>query len=298
MKNANFTSFPGVDVAFISALSQIPNHFTIVAADPGFLSNRKALIDILKGNVNKPYPGRLNPMDNACISAYIFRDDLYPYKYFKRRPVIRSASDISGASIVLLNAKSWDMDLIDYYERGFRRFAALPSNFIATGWRRVIMSRNNGFVFLHNYKVMYSAMRDFMRENLLEFADRPAVSHALSSYADLEKRKFQGYFKFSIVRNPWDRVTSAYRDKLCRSRGHKNFRLFNESIGAIMSTGTKVDFETFIRYIAKIPDSHCNRHWLSQYVNIHLHGRILVDYVGKYEHLETSLQKISENTGF
>lgn len=299
MKDANFTSFPGVDIAFIKSVAEISREKTVVAADPPVcLRWKRAILEAIGKGDPPARPWRIKWHGQKYISGYLFRSNPNGIRKFHGRQVYYDASELPSSTVVLLSATRWERDLIDYYERGFRCFATLPIRDLNTGWRRTIVSDKNGFVFLQNYKVMYSALRDFMRNNLAEFADRSDASYALNSYVDLTSPRYTDYFKFSIVRNPWDRITSAYRDKLCRGPEHENYRNYRESIGAIMECGPDIGFETFARYIAQIPNSHANQHWLSQYANLYRKGDLLIDYVGRYEDLESSLGQISKKTGF
>lgn len=75
---------------------------------------------------------------------------------------------------------------------------------------------------------------------------------------------FNSYFKFTIVRNPWDRIASVYD------------HLFGEDT---------VDHEKFTGWIKKISSSRKN---LNQYNLIYdKNEESLLDFIGKYENLNT-----------
>jgi len=298
MKKAQFTIFPGAEIAFVRSVAELSDEAAVVAADPEIcLRWKRDLLEVIGVKGASPRLGRITRGARRHISGYLFRDDIPLRKRFHGRPVFRDAQDLPDNTVVLLSATRWERDLITYHERGFRRFAALPARDLSTGWRRAILSQGKSFIFLQNYKVMYSAFRDFMRDNLPEFAGRPNVSYALNSNVDFLSPSSASYYKFSVVRNPWDRMTSAYRDKLCRGEEHENYRNYREPIGAIMGCGPDISFETFVRYSVRIPDSHANQHWVSQYANLHVAGEKLVDYIGRFEKLDECLQELRRATG-
>ena len=93
------------------------------------------------------------------------------------------------------------------------------------------------------------------------------------NYGHINKDDFDRYFKFSFVRNPWDRVVSEYK-----YRGH----------------AAKYSFKTYLfKYFPKPSwsDEYC--HIIPQYDFIYdKHEKLLVDYVAKFEHIEESFNYI------
>lgn len=92
---------------------------------------------------------------------------------------------------------------------------------------------------------------------------------------------FETYYKFGFVRNPWDRVVSLYlRNEGLQMREKMNFGEFVEWIKYSSST-------------CLYPVPHTNQ--LDWFVDPS--GNILVDYIGKFEHLESDWSVISERLG-
>ena len=85
------------------------------------------------------------------------------------------------------------------------------------------------------------------------------------------ERQWNTYFKFGFVRNPWDRVVSLY----LRKEG--------------MRMSKKMTFEEFVEWIkyssstCLYPVPHTNQ--LDWFVDPH--GRVLADFIGKFEQLES-----------
>lgn len=91
-------------------------------------------------------------------------------------------------------------------------------------------------------------------------------------------RQFGAYFKFSFVRNPWDRLVSEYK-----YRGHP----------------VRIDFKTFLRDRLPAPGwTDAYRHVVPQYDFLHgSDGRLLVDFVGKYERLQADFDEVCARVG-
>jgi hypothetical protein len=90
---------------------------------------------------------------------------------------------------------------------------------------------------------------------------------------------FDGYFKFSIVRNPFSRIASIYRYRnrydLARFGSFKNF------VKAL---------PTLSREERQLRGSHV----ISQTHYTHSNGKQVVDYIGKFEDLFTSVEYLNK----
>jgi len=94
----------------------------------------------------------------------------------------------------------------------------------------------------------------------------------------LTPAEFGSYFKFSIVRNPWDRIVSEYR-----YRRHP----------------VTIDFKTYL--FKRLPSpgwSETYRHIIPQHDFLHDEaGRLLVDFVGRFERLQADFDVICARIG-
>ena len=93
--------------------------------------------------------------------------------------------------------------------------------------------------------------------------------------------RFEGYFKFGFVRNPWDRVVSLYLrregDQVHRS---KSFEEFVKTIRYSSATCLH-------------PSPHVNQlDWL-----VDPSGRVVVDYIGRFETLQQDWNNICATLG-
>jgi hypothetical protein len=87
---------------------------------------------------------------------------------------------------------------------------------------------------------------------------------------EIGQQQFDSYFKFGFVRNPWDRVVSLYERK------------------EALELRTKMSFEQFVDWI-QYSSSTCvhsspHRYQLDWFVDPN--GKILADFIGRFERLE------------
>jgi len=90
-------------------------------------------------------------------------------------------------------------------------------------------------------------------------------------------------FKFSVVRNPFDRLVSCYKNKILE----EEYLPMQSGYGGIFYKG--MPFDKFVLSICKIPDIFSDRHFKSQYSYLYYKDNLIVDYLGKFENLDTDL---------
>jgi hypothetical protein len=94
--------------------------------------------------------------------------------------------------------------------------------------------------------------------------------------------EFNGYFKFTFVRNPWDRLVSAY---LFLKKGGMNE---NNRRWAAENLSPYGDFDSFVRRGLKRSEILSYLHFRPQYDFVCLKGnQHCLDFVGRYEKLES-----------
>jgi hypothetical protein len=110
-----------------------------------------------------------------------------------------------------------------------------------------------------------------------KFDPQPPHLRALDyvKYGYVTQSEFDGYFKFAFVRNPWARIVSEYK-----FRGHIN----------------RFSFKEFLFHHFPYPswtDEYC--HVIPQYDFLYdSDGKLLVDFVGKFENLQGDYDKICQ----
>jgi hypothetical protein len=106
------------------------------------------------------------------------------------------------------------------------------------------------------------------------------------------------FLRFSIVRNPYSRLVSAWRNKimLCEP-GYEH--IYRKLMGDMPSLDSKkiLAFEQFLRFIENEPDLRsCNPHWQRQ-VDLLLYPAVPYTHIGKLEQLPMTLDLIGKHLG-
>ena len=90
------------------------------------------------------------------------------------------------------------------------------------------------------------------------------------------------YFKFTFVRNPWDRLVSCYLEKVTGQRRWPDV------------FGSSPSFADFVRVVHRIPDEEADIHYQSQYLNVTDDaGKLAVDFVGRVENIQDDIKRIA-----
>jgi hypothetical protein len=105
----------------------------------------------------------------------------------------------------------------------------------------------------------------------------PRLAHlAASEYVGcghVTQAQFNSYFKFSFVRNPWDRIVSEYRFR--GYQGVENFRTF------VLRELPEPSWSDEYRHIVPQHELLCNPE-----------GDLLVDFVGRFESFQEDFNKV------
>jgi chondroitin 4-sulfotransferase 11 len=107
-------------------------------------------------------------------------------------------------------------------------------------------------------------------------------------------RRYREFWSFAFVRNPWDRLVSCYSNKI-RPDGPPDY--FTNGVSRVLVPygvfKGGMSFDSFVRAVAEIPDTEAESHFLSQHRFITGRtGTVLVDFVGRLEHLMDDLQQV------
>jgi chondroitin 4-sulfotransferase 11 len=112
---------------------------------------------------------------------------------------------------------------------------------------------------------------------------------------------YANYFRFAFVRNPWDRLVSCYKDKINYETAHVYNRYKNPFVSYLQQKGLykrDMEFREFVEIVSQIPDEEAEGHIRSQYTYLEdRQGKILADFIGRFENLANDLQVIASRMG-
>lgn len=163
----------------------------------------------------------------------------------------------------------------------------------------MLISNKRRFIYIHIYKTagasITSALLPFASDSLSifigklfrkagipKFNHRPYDDH-ISAKELIDKigiDRFNRYFSFAFVRNPWDWQVSIYEFVIQRS-GHTQHKLFKD-----MCT-----FDNYIEWRCKNEVRYQKDFIYSE------QGELLVDFVGRYENLDEDFTTICDKIG-
>ncbi|MBE7382500.1 MAG: sulfotransferase family 2 domain-containing protein [Leptolyngbya sp. SIO1E4] len=110
--------------------------------------------------------------------------------------------------------------------------------------------------------------------------------------------KYDDYWKFCFVRNPWDRLVSCYSEKI---KPDKNFFGKTNSFENGVHKGflkygifeANMPFEEFLKAVSEIPDCEAEQHFRSQHTFLtDKEGELIADFIGKFENIDQDFHYI------
>lgn len=104
--------------------------------------------------------------------------------------------------------------------------------------------------------------------------------------------KFNNYFKFTIVRNPWDRLVSAYFFLKGGGFDSSDKAIFSPLIEQYPTFNDFVELLYYNKEYMKLTHFHPQYNWIKT-----PSGKTPIDYIGKLENLDEALKEIYNNLG-
>ena len=99
-------------------------------------------------------------------------------------------------------------------------------------------------------------------------------------------------FKFCFVRDPANRLVSAYLDKIVRNKPQKKIIL--SALNRTWDSNHHITFEEFVGVICDTPPLTLNPHWGVQYYQV-FGQNIAYDFTGHFETFESDFQKVLQH---
>ena len=108
-------------------------------------------------------------------------------------------------------------------------------------------------------------------------------------YKCLFRKSFSEYYKFTFVRNPYIRLVSAYEYIKNGKSAFWGDKLFKKNILDKYET-----FDDFVEFWLEDNYYKSISHFRTQFSYINLNGKIVVDFLGRYENIESDFEVVKK----
>lgn len=145
-----------------------------------------------------------------------------------------------------------------------------------------ILDRSNKFMFFSNNKVAQTSInRHLLRSRAIVWKDDP---DGYAQIFDENAESFDSLYKFTIVRNPWDRVVSAFF-YLKGTLGYP---------GKLWKDLKLISFDQFVLKTLRPQGVKFNPHFDLQYPKAFFNGECFVDFIGRLENIKSDWKVIAK----
>ncbi len=168
------------------------------------------------------------------------------------------------------------------------------SNLNNVYWQNI--SLDNQFIFIHIPK---NAGTSIARTLGLKVTSH----HTSQEIANLIGNKYQDFFKFCFVRNPWDRFLSLYnyarlKESYYHSAINPEKALYGKHLDYDLLSSASLKECAYYLMEGKLKHDHCWNQWNPQYTWIvNDTGKIIVDYIGHVEKMKENFTFITKRLG-
>ena len=146
-------------------------------------------------------------------------------------------------------------------------------------------SHSKKFLFFHVYKVAGTSMRNVVGKHAEFSYQSPHITPSefmKINFGFDNKKVFNEYTTFAFVRNPWDWQVSLYHFML-KDKNHKQYHIIKD-----------MNFDQYLDWRLN-EDLHLQYEFLSD--NFDLESPISIDFIGKFEHLNSDFDFIMNKLG-
>jgi|WetSurSiteA1Bulk_404760.scaffolds.fasta_scaffold00439_4 hypothetical protein len=145
-----------------------------------------------------------------------------------------------------------------------------------------VLDTEGKFLFFSNNKVMQTSLnRGLLSNRAIIYKDDPIkYNYVCSKYSE---EFLCNVFKFTIVRNPWDLVVSAY--------------FYLKKIDGSILANKKINFADFVDKHLKYKGASIDPHFNEQHPKAFIDKECYVNLIGRFEHPESFMPIISKVVG-
>jgi hypothetical protein len=168
-----------------------------------------------------------------------------------------------------------------------------------------LISSPKKFIYFRLYKCACSKITAALIEDLTaQTLNHRQSIHSVKWYDEIETGlqvdkniesvlKDPTYFKFTFVRNPYDRLLSAWKNKIDNPDKEPDGREGNRQRRKISKNGERVSFEEFVNLLYEQRDSSSlfDKHWAPQHCLLLL-PFIDYDFIGKIENFNDDFEYV------
>lgn len=152
------------------------------------------------------------------------------------------------------------------------------------------ISHRHRFIYFEVPKNGTSSLKQLLREH----ASTEKMSRRLGFL------EYPEYRSFAVVRNPWDRLLSCYRDKI---KPDSSFETDDFKDGVMLKFHrygvfhAGMPFDEFVHAVGAIPDDEANGHFASQHPRLVMDGEIVIDHLARFEDFENATRDFLRTVG-
>ena len=169
----------------------------------------------------------------------------------------------------------------------------------------MLISRKRNFIFVHVQKTAGTSLRRVLREHAPDARKwHGRHGHASSGIAEMGRKRWDRYFSFGFVRNPWDRLVSHYsmiRDRIeqLTPEQRREPHPFKVELWNYVLHFSE-DFESFLdNCTGLILDRGCYKSFLFNQLDYLTDekGEVAVDFIGRFEKFEVDANAVLRRIG-
>lgn len=181
--------------------------------------------------------------------------------------------------------------------RFLRKFILLINPWEQT-YQNIIILKDEKLAFFLVQKVANSSIK----QAFINYLDNKNIIIKLDNK---NSNDFQNYQKVAIVRNPFDRLVSLYKQKIkskhLNDRKHINWispLLYRYNTIFKTKFFSEMSFEDFVKVICSIPDKKSDRHFRSQYaLLVDDEWTVLPNHIWYFENIDNDFKTIMKKIG-